>query len=461
MKKFLFSIAAVLILFSSCSKDEKTKILTSIPENTSFVALVDLQKLGEGMGVTQESDGKIKVGKEMSQLVSSLDSKGAETLQDIKNNKFSFQLTYAALFEDKGDTFVTFFVDDQQAFIDELSRLNDNTKFEKDAGVWLDNHKTMGVKDNQVWIRTNGGEPLKAGQIIRFSKLGEKDSFCSVEYAQTMIDGSDDVQLYADAKSVTDLLGSDAISAKMALATVFEDASYLTGSVNFTDGKIETKLRILDKNFKPTKLAIGLDEINPGMLDSFKGVGNVFFALNVNPGSIEKLVSQYQETLKSALMLDDALISSLKNLDGTIIGSIDAGKGMEVIVPFKDAASAQAPADFLRQMGEGLTVNTENNLVVMKAGEPSGKPISSVASVFKNSYGGFVVSYNNDATELDKTVSEYVKQASLLIKKDGNGVELSLTVDTKPGRNALLSCIELRNQVEEMMKNNRSSHAME
>lgn len=447
MKQVFLCLSVFILLLSSCSKDDKSRLLTTIPSDTSFVALINLEKLNEDLGNKVSGSDKIETGKQFDEFLDS-DMAGNQFFwRQFKSNELSIKYGYAAIFENNGSNLLTFYVEDSRKFIETLSEADPDTEFGQEAGVWIDNSKTTAVFENQVWMRLSAGEPLQSARILTLARLKDKKSFSSVEYASEMCDKNDDVQLYFNIPALGEIQGVNGMGLNMLFATLFDDAKYLAGSANFKDGLATARLQVLNKDFKTASLALKFNEIDIEKLNSFNGKGSAFFALNLDPASVSKIVSEYAAMLRSSFMLDQSVLESLRNLDGTIVaaadlnGSVD-GTPFSALISFDNAANSESATEFFRQFGGEFDVSTSGNLLLLSYGEPAGMPVSSVSSLFKGTCGGFVISLTGEGNDLTQGISSYFKQYSSLAKKDGAGLELEINIKSKPGQNFLLSLVE-------------------
>lgn len=452
MKKAFLLISALILLLTGCSKDERSQILATIPAESSYVVLIDLKKINDDLGNKVDSEGKIEPGKAFSQFLNS-ESRGRDAFlkQAIEGNDFAIDFSFAALFENAGKTMLTFYVTDPEKFTDAVSKADKDVSFSKEGGVLIDNFKNTAIVDNQVWILMSYGEPLTAGEVLKLSKLDDKKSFNSAEYSKKLLECDSEISLYADIIACCDLQGFNGMATKMSVATVFEDPKYLIGTTDFSNGEAKANVKILNEKLKPCKLAVKLDEINVGKLNAFSGKGNSFFALNLNPSSVSKILSQYEPMLKQSMMLDSSVIDALKNLDGTIAASIDNASAGEpsfsAIISFTSPAYAESASQFFRLFGGSFGVASDNNVLHISRGQSEGLPISSVADRFKGTYGGFIMLFQEGQGPDAKLIEQYFKESSLLIRKDGSGIQLDFTMKSKPDQNFLVSLLEYYNSV--------------
>ena len=440
---------AIMLVLASCSKDDKTKILQTIPSDASVVTLVNLEKLNEDLGNSQKSDGKVELGKQFATALDNMGPQGTQLKKMLEDNEMGLRYSVAASFNDDGNMIMTFYVDDQDLFIKGMEK-EDGSKYEKaKSGIWFNQAHNTAILNNQVWF-TSGSEQLNTLKIAKYAKLKKDKSFLSVDYSSKMIDSDADVCFFGNLNAIFDDLGSEAMTYKMASSLLFDNAAYLAGFISFEKGKAVGSLQVLDKNYNPSPLAVASQEIDMQKLNSFPGKGNFFFALNINPQMVSQLLSQYGSILAVSLHVDTDKLDALKKIDGTIVASFDISTvttgrpNFGVMISFADPLAAQTASSIAGEIvGSSAQVQVINNMLYISAGVPEGSPISAVASKFKGTYGGIVYDGSSiSSPELSSTVG-FMPEMSFLLKKEDKGVRIDAEIKSKPDQNFLISFLEM------------------
>lgn len=453
MKKFLLLLSAVTLMLAACSKDEKSKILSSIPSETGYVLLFDLQNLNDDLGNKTEGDGKISLSNEFKTFLNNaFYQDGVQLAELLQSGKLAIDYSYGAVFENKNRPVATFYVTDTDKFIDGFGSYG-SVDFSKEGDIWFSKDHYIAVAKSQVWMITYG-QPFTADEILLLSKLDEKKSVLSKDYFKTISEKNDDIQFFTDIDS---FFGTEEryMGVRFSLATILENVKYIAGSANFEKGKAVANAEFLDKNSKPCKMALQLDEVDVNKLNSMNSKGSVFFALNINSATLAPIFSQYESVLKSQLGNDSGLIAGLKNIDGTIGFSMNAdpanGTAFDILIPFKSPDSASAVESFASQMFQGSGVTAEGNNLRISEGTSFGADFSSVSEKFKGSLGGVVISFKDFENAFSNEVAKYISNVILTFHKSGNVLQVKLTSDSKQGQNYLISLM----QMSEAMKNKK------
>lgn len=449
MKKCLFLLFAVVLLATGCSKrgfygeEARETLLSTIPAKSNFVALLDLETFNSALG-NKYGEGKVQTGQVFQNFCNQMmNASGQKFLTFLQENEAGVIFSSGAIFEREGKPIVTFFVDNNDAFVKYLEK-NFGEKFNKENGVEVNGLRDTFIKDNQVWVAPHAG--LQSKDIVVFLNLKEEESYLSHNVSGQMVKSKDILAAVANSQDLSSFLGNQALALSAALPMGFDGGKYLYLTVNATDGKVLADLTVLNDSFKPAPLALKLNKVDMQTINSFTGKGDALFAFAPNSQSISSLLDQFSGF---GVMADNA-DRGLRMLDGTIVGSMDlstssSNPALSLLFTFGDQYSSQIAAvapDFVNLIGQQLQPSVQGNHLMLSSNTPSNISNDNLKSRFNGSYGGWVISTGAMSANLGFNISEFITGASLLLLPNSNGIKLQFTIDTRKGQNALISLMQ-------------------
>lgn len=437
MKKFALGMATLLMLIATaCSRSGDADILTTIPANTGYFAVADLRQIIEKLGNEVQEDGDVKIGTQISTLLSSMGARGEEIRQMLTDNQAAIDFSQpVASFEYKGSQIFTFYVSDPSKFR-ELGDKKGRAFTEKD-GIWTDGHCFF-MADKQVWA-TDGGSTFTPQTVSYLCRLQEKESMAGVEYTESLIQEGGDIYGWIDVAKMTSSIFSDNMMAGLAASTLFDGAKYLPFHINFQEGNATLKITVLNSRFQPAPYLLKSSGIDSGMVEEYKGKGDVFMAVAIDPTQIRQISTQFGPMLGAGLT---PFINLLANIEGTIVASADSSSkdtsfGVQADLASQEAA-VRAADDVMALVPptDGAVELTGNRLFV-HTHTLDGEEIGPYAADMKGAQWAFVMS----GSKLKETHGLITK---VVVKGvgDGESLQIDMNVYTKPGQNSLKSILE-------------------
>lgn len=434
MKKFAFGLVALLLVMAvGCRKDNSAGALPSIPSDTGFFGVINLQKLNENVGNKVEKDGDVKVSTDFSSILKNFGKDGDQIRRLLSDNQgsvdFSMPLT---IFEYKGSPVVTFFVSDEDRFQSYMKQ--EGHTFSQKNGV-LESEGTYFVKDGQVWI-SKGGTTFTAQTVVYLLGLDEKESLAGVDYALELADGSYDIAGWLDIARLTSSQFTGNMGANMALNTVFDGAKYLPFTVKFDKNQANIEAKVLTSKFEPAKYLFKSNGVDMSLVESYQGRGNAFFAFSVDPAQVKQLIDQFGSMAAAGMK---PMLDMIGNIDGTIVGSASMDdKGFGAMANFVSSDAAVQAQEVLNGFFPGGGADLSDTKLYFHGGTLEGESISNYASDLKGALWGVVYtgSYMTEHSggEVDKCV---VKATA-----EGESCIITINIATKKGQNSLMSLLK-------------------
>lgn len=436
MKKYAFGLMALFIALTiSCSKDSNSDILSTIPANTAYFAVVDLKEIQDNLGNTVEKDGKVKVDENFRKTIMGLPGNMGEMVDLMENNDATIDFNnYLATFDYKGSQVMTFYVENPGKFRDYLK--SKGITFSESKGVW-ESKENYFMSGNQVW-KTNGASTFTAQTVSYLTSLKEKESLQTNDYACGLLGKDAGIVGWVDISEMMSMIGAQNFMLSMAVNTLYENPKYIPFTVKFNEGNAQAEVYVINANFKPAKYLFKTLEVNMDQIRDYQGKGNVFFALSVDPAQIKQLSAQFGGMIGEM----GGLLDILAEINGTVVGSADntspeSSYGIEA--KFSSPEAAMSAADMVMKLvppAEGAVELTGDKLY-LHTHNLEGAGIEAFADEMKGSEFAMVMTAPQGSkgwNEISKIVVKF--------NRDGESTVLKLRMDTKPGQNALVSILK-------------------
>lgn len=434
-------MAVIGLICSSCGNKNAGKLLESIPKNTQYLLIVNIEKITHSLG----SDGEKELDKYIGSIRNS--NRGKEKFDYVFSKESEADLSSPLmLFELDNTSVITFSLKDADKFVSDFETAA-GSKFRKVNGILGLEDNTAFVSGNQAWIAQDY-PGINTEDIVSLTKLSKASSMASVEYTSEMIDSDADISMIVDLPALVQ--SNMNLGASLWLNMAFEDPEYLAGYIVFEKGKIEGEVKVLDSKCRPAPFALRPSKIDTRALKDFPGKGNFFFATSYDPATLSKIIGQ----VKSLLPLPPAVIGAIENIDGNIVISGDINQQSDdvqqlcAMVTFKDNASAQTLAAYLQEMQPSSSAGPEysvtgNNLLIYTPNQ-EGESIESVADDFRGS--GMALSVKPDGNlGASPFNSDLLKRILVKLVDTGDSSALKFTLTTLPGQNSLVSLLQYIN----------------
>ena len=427
MKKFLFLPLFILMLLSSCGKESNNRILKTIPINTTYVVIVDLDQIMKDLG-SQEQNGKLMFGPELSGALEQSGYTVSEILEKFANHGLDFSGSLA-MFEYRGQSIFTCFSRDSEVTINSYQ-----TKFYTDGDIIYSNEGIY-LKDNQIWFDQHN--VLTPDIIRQFTELKNNENASKLSSA---IKGGAAINSFANIEFISNILEYSS-SWYSILNTLFGNPSYVNLAVSFEEGKMTAELNFLTNEFKKPKFALKAPKINMKDINEYSGRGRLFYAFSLTNGEANEFFNSFFNEYSS----DNDFLESLQYIDGTIVGSIgpssSGGSTFGLQIPFKKKDAAETFMNNIQTIGYlyDFTCELKDKKVYIHSYDMEGPDIQSIKRNFENSAAAFSFLNNYNGSYIFYDIPF---EGGSIKMKSGNHPSFVVQIDTEKGKNSLIYFIE-------------------
>lgn len=453
MKKIFLTLSAVLsLLISSCGDKTQADLLSSVPVNTKFLTVINQKEIIANCG-KDAAAAKNEIVKLLDTQTTQRGEKSKNEWEYVMNDENGIDPeSLIVLYEYKNATLATFRVTDEKKFREGIENKTGEKLTEGKDKLWASDKNRIFTKGKQVWI-TSGYPELSPSDLKLLSSLKEEDNILSLEKGKEIAEGQADISfLYY----LQDLMQFDLLDSYVAtgLNLAYNEPTYLSGFINFENGKAEGEMRVLNQNHQPSKRALAPGKIDMGIINKFQGKGNIFLATNLSSNVISTVMNQIK-----AIPLFPEIKEIIGNVNGNVIIAIDSSLGIEsdmgipagtIMLTMNNDESALAAKTVLEEFSEQYSysfndIRNDGNLLFIEWGEPSGASISEVSQNFNNCNLGVVALSSALGGSENASLRDLIKDVCFTLADEGEGSVIRTRIDTKPGMNSFISLINAGN----------------
>lgn len=427
MKKIgIMMVALMAMLVCSCSGGAGIeKLLQSVPESTSAVGVFNLQSLSEKAG-NVEKDGRMDLSAEMKNFITSMGPTDAKDFQAFFSGESGIELNSAVCYEYQGEMYMTGYVDDEKQLAEFLTK-HGGAKFTETDGAYVSQKGNAVIRDGRWWY-TSGKMTLQDAEA--FAGLKKEESILDLEYGRKLADSDRDMEFFAvyDKLLTAGEIPMDKVmQARLLTSTLFKEAKYIAGGVEFKKGKAEAELEILDINFKPSQFSIKMGKISKKQLKAFNGRGDLYLAAAVSEEALDNIAGQL-----GVLGMKGANGNILKSLDGNIVVGMNTdwmpadAKGMGALIGCRDKDGARALGQLFSFLPFGHTAatNVDGSNLTVNLGIPMGRIPDEVISEMS----GHAIAMVYDPTAGAPAFSGW---KSIVLTVDNKEAKIEIEAETK------------------------------
>lgn len=381
---YLLCAITMLTLLASCSKDKDgvaRDLLASVPSNSGAVAVIDCEQMIEKAGGGQQVLAFFNKNAKLPEMQNTL-----AALADAWNPQA------AVVFTDGYYMYITCLLDSPDKLRTALEAKG--MKFSEEQGVTCSD--AVAICGNKAWFLWSKGK-IDPMTIKGYADLSEKQSFLSSDYLEELLKGEKDITFITDVDSMISRFAGNSMQsntmARMAVSTVFKDASYVAGDVRFLTGKLEAQAKVLDSKYHPAKFLLPYGKVDEATVARMGGSAGVLGALSFTK-SLGKKISDTASSFGGGLPLD--VKGSVSALDGTIV--IAMGNGGEKECRAVITTAGDQTSELSQVVASFGAVSTEGNLMFLNRDmqTPGTLDVAAQAPKFKNAIAGIVMSATPD-----------------------------------------------------------------
>lgn len=451
-RKLLRQILALAMAFMAlalpgCKSDKNADaedLLSVVPSSATMVGVIDVRHIAEKAGC--KIDGmEITPGEEMKKAIASIsDPKTRNAVSMVFAGGSGIEPQSIVFFTDSYNTYLMAMVADTGKFRQYVEKQS-GEKFQKQGDV--ETCGSVALCGSRAWVNVSSGNTINAQAIANYAKLSRSNSFLGGEHADKLAHTPDDVSVWSDINTLASMRGmsvGDKATMRMVLATLFDDASFSTFSVNFEDGKIVTSGTVLNTKGKTAKYLLPSGKVDVKTMESLGDKADVLFAMDLSKDLVKKI-----EGLAASFGggLPDAYMQVVRPVDGTVAFSMTAAAdgryGCNAVV----TTDGKPTPELLNLAGSLGQVKNEGKYVRMSGGEAAQGGVMTVADMAKKLKGsalGVVLSGKMVSESPVKVNDADIKSMTLMLRPSDGGMEMVCDIEgNNPKENALITLLKM------------------
>ena len=445
----MLALAGLLISLSACRSDKSADagdLLSVVPSSATLVGVIDIRNIAEKTGCS--IDGmEITPGDEMRRAMDSIsDPKTKEAVKMIFAGESGIEPGNLVFFADSYDRYLLAMVADTGKFREYVERQS-GEKFVKQGDV--ETCGNIALCGGRAWMNVFANNVINAQAVGNYSKLSEANSFMSRDNADKLADTTDDITLWSDINtlaSMRDMSVSEKATMHMALASIFDDASFITFSINFEKGKVTASGSVLNAKGKPAKYLLPAGKIDLSTVKSLGGKADMLFAMDIDKDLVKKI-----EGMAASFGggLPTEYLQIIQSLDGTFSFAIadydNSRNGIKAVV-----TTNGKPAPYLLDVAGVIGSVKNDGKYVRIAGDNSAAggnmDIEAMAELIKGSTLGFVVSNKVVSSSPMKVDDSELQWIAIMLKPSGKSMDLNIGIaGNNADENFLITFIKMMN----------------
>lgn len=423
----------IMVIVGSCSKEstaDLSDLLSTVPSDASAVIAADLRTMLEKSG-SKVSDNKVELSEELKSVIGSIsDRQMGDNMRALLSGEAGVAHSFAVCFSEGEDMYLTFMLNDPDAFRKFVETVS-GEKFTAIGDVQVCGYTACLA--NQGWIRVGNTAAVDAGEILKFSRLSENQSFASNDLAKKMLDSDKAIMIWADVEGMLGLLGrsfTDRMMYRTVLSSVFDDAATLWGDVDFNKDKILFSTKVLTSKGNPAKCNFPTSTIDVKTVQGLGGNADVIMAVAISSG----LSKQLQKVAASLGGGVEGMYSELlKPLDGTVAVAISDMQGRSDLRMVVTTDGKSPVADLTTQLNAFGTVKRDGKFLRIEGDGNSSGNLSLENDAKKLS--GAWVAVLIDGKVLNEYPGDSKSFSSLLFSVNPSGQSLEMKMELTAAEN--------------------------
>lgn len=429
MKKItLYALSLIVLILASCSNKVNEEILRTVPKDTPFFLIVDLEKTQSDLS----QDGKaLSNGGNKNQLFGMFGANGKDAADFLDSSKTGIDMdSQMVAFQYRNTSVLTFLLSDVDKFKDFIKEKYGD--WEETSGVFATKNNKVFLKNNQAWI-TGGTMAFNAAAVNDLLSLEEKNSLLDQKYVGNMVSSGSDICGLVNVTNVGSQFGGG-MATNLGLNLMFDDLTYFSFTVKFESGKAICEARPLNSVYESAKSVFKPVEIDLNTVNDYPGKGSMFMAAAIDSEQTKMMLEQFAPMAGPL----SEILEALKNVEGTVVGSSN-GSGSEsslgLMFYFADSESAMKAADQFMEMmpPEEMAVELTGNKLYIHSHNLAGDGIADYSKYFKGNEFGIVMLPNCFGQQ------NQIKLVTAMAHRDGDSMKILVEAETQQGVNSLVS----------------------
>lgn len=420
--KMLASLGLVCFLFiagmfSSCSKDssgDARDLLATVPSDAGGVAVIDLGGILDKLDC-KTSGSEITLSKELTEayVKENPTDKDKPKPGELKKIDMGIAPTSLVMFYAERP-YITGVLDDPAKFKAYVEKEQKGTFKEEQGANVLNEVAYIG---NQFWVSPSGS--ISPDRLVQFTKLSKDQSYASNSLADELTKMDHDIAALASTDALLNNMGHQRNQLRLALTSIFDDASWLEFDGDFNKESFEMEASIYNSERKPAKFLLPFEKIDTKTVESLGNNADILFAAGVPKALVKKVLDVFA-SFGGGLPKD--VTDAIGSIDGTIAGAMsDNGSGSKAVITTDGNAS---PA-LLEMLGNqsGMTVTRDDKFIRLQQGAASCGNLLNIPKVtdeFKGAYFGMATG--------GQSIAKGVKELVFTAKPDNGSLKFCLEI---------------------------------
>lgn len=390
-KKLTYALSALLLVLalSACSKSPTVeKLLKTVPENTSAVAVFNADQIVDQLDIKVSGD-KLTYCPELTEAMGQVDQKDLKTAAELYQ-AIDHQMVY---FLYKEQVIFTGLTKDEKKLI-EIIKADAEVEFKEAEGFKMTSNGNFAVRDGQFWFSP---QSLDASTLYNLTNLKDKESFAGKYSGLTaeLADKNATINVCANFSSILNVLREQGMLQQVAmlqtaLTTAYKDAKMVTMRLDMDKNGINAVAKLVNEEGKPAEYLLKSPAINTSVLNNIDNNAFLVAALAVSPDAVKAASAAL-----SAMGGDNPLLASIAKLQGTACVAINQEK-FNFAVEFASPEDASQVASMLQNLVGGRVHYRSQGNLLLGGNTPAA---GSAPAIFKDAYMGVNINFAGAGAE--------------------------------------------------------------
>ncbi len=360
MKRIAYLLVVmVAIMTAGCrnSADMET-LLEKVPSDADLVIGLNVESLVKKSGLKNKKDA-LPAG--FSTLLKNA-GKEKEMWEALLKGETGLSYTAAVYFSKGGEEWLTCLVEDEKATNEWLNKGDLSERAVIESGI--------------LWLSSRTKNPGKVNEYMNLEKEG---SILTVKGASGMEKMERDIEIYGNIEGLLNGSGMsfrELTELRLMLASLFNDARYLRGGIEFDKGEMEGELTVLNTEAKAATLSIEASKLTKDFLSSISGQYDLLAGFSFSEKSVNKVLGQYASILSRG-----GYGNLIEGFSGTMCMGMNVAtferekgnRGLSIVMQFKDGKSASKASEGIRNfLGGPFEISAQGKNVIIGTNLPAG-----------------------------------------------------------------------------------------
>lgn len=436
----ILCLALIITSFlNSCTKEAVSTedLLSTVPSSAGFVVGLNTSAMLEKAGCKVDGSS-VKPGEDVEAWLersNGISDAGRKSARLLLTGESGLNPGAALLFSDAYSIYLTALVSDTGKFTDFVENMT-GEKFADENGVQI--CANVAMKGAQAWMCVSSHNTIDSKTVDSFASLSRERSFLSNTYSSHIASMKSDIVGWADLKSVMryGLTSGRLSSINLLTGMLFENATALSFSADFTKGKATATINVINDKGEPARYLLPVSRIDVPTVKTLGEKANVVAAASISKDLVKKI-----ENMGASLggQMFSLFIDALKPLDGTLAIASGSRSDLDSSLSAVITTDGSPSRDLMSMLSSFGQTSVEGKLVKVTNGTLEGAlQIATAADAMK----GAVMAIAVDMTSPGSGAAG-VDYATIALVPDGIGLRCDISAaGSNPSENILLTLIK-------------------